>query len=149
MLSSSASSRVRPLRHTAGIPCQVVRERDFRLVADNIRDLSATGALVTPADPVLTGERLILSFRTPRWGVWIDTEATVARVVHGRRPGEYSRGLGVYFEELDSWSRFVIERSLRELPPVPPGARRDGRICHMALRSLVRLSGRNARPLAS
>jgi hypothetical protein len=137
----------RPSRHTVAIPCQVVRESDFRLIADRISNLSVSGALVTPADPVLTGERLIVSFRAPRWGVWIDTEATVARVIHGRRHGEYTRALGLSFDSLDPFERFVLSHNLHWLPPVPPGPPRDARVCDIAYRSLVRLSGREARPM--
>ena len=36
-------------RHAVHIPCQVVRERDFRLVADRIVSLSQSGMVVTPA----------------------------------------------------------------------------------------------------
>ena len=50
-------------RLAARIACQVVRERDFRLVADRVLDLSSNGVLVGPADPVLTGER-IMELRT-------------------------------------------------------------------------------------
>lgn len=139
--------RHRNSRHTAAIACQVVRESDFRLIADRISNLSATGALVTPADPVLTGERLIVSFRVPGWGTWIDTEATVVRVVHGRRPGEFSRGLGIAFDELDAFSRYALTHNLPRLPPIPPGPARNARSCDIALRCLVRLSGREALPL--
>lgn len=131
-------------RHTAAIPCQVVRERDFRLVADRIANLSLTGLLVGPADPVLTGERLIVSFQAPRWGTWIDVEATVARVVHGRRPGEFSRALGLRFEALDPWSRWVLERNLSGLPPVPPGRWRNAGVGNAAVARLARLSGSSA-----
>src|SRR5215510_6431362 len=96
-------------RHTVKIACQVVRERDFSLLADRMVDLSATGALVGPADPALTGERLLVSFRIPRSTVWIDAEATVTRVVHGRRPGEFSRALALEFEDLEALPRFVLE----------------------------------------
>jgi hypothetical protein len=137
--------RKRPSRHTVAITCQVVRESDFRLIADRISNLSVNGALVTPADPVLTGERLIVSFRAPRWGVWIDTEATVARVVHGRRQGEYSRALGLVFDGLHPFARLALEHNLHWLPPVPPGQPRDARVCDIAYRSLIRLSGRTAR----
>jgi hypothetical protein len=102
------------------IECQVVRERDFSLIADRVVDLSASGALVGPADPALTGERLIVSFRIPRSSRWIDAEATVSRVVHGRRPGEFSRSLAIEFEALDSLSRFMLEEALRVVPPAPP-----------------------------
>ncbi|HYQ42415.1 MAG TPA: PilZ domain-containing protein [Polyangiaceae bacterium] len=107
-------------RHTVKIACQVVRERDFRLVADRMVDLSATGALVGPADPALTGERILVSFRIPRSSVWIDAEATVTRVVHGRRPGEFSRSLAIEFDDLEAFPRFMLEEALRSVPPAPP-----------------------------
>lgn len=113
----------RPARHTVRIACQVVRERDFKLIADRISDLSVSGLLTGPSDPVLTGERLIVSFKAPRWGIWIDAEATVARIVHGRRPGEWSRSVGLEFDDLDPWSRYVLEHNLSKIPLIPPGAR--------------------------
>lgn len=128
-------TRSRPLTRThtgrlarsgARICCQVVRERDFRLVADRILNLSQTGALVAPADPVLTGESVIVSFRTPAGG-WVDAEARVARVVHGRRRGEHTRALGLCFEHLDATSRRALVETLRASVPVPPGARRERR----------------------
>jgi hypothetical protein len=147
MLCSLPCSHNRPSRHTVQIPCQVVRERDFRLIADGIENLSVTGMLVTPADSVLTGERLIVSFQSPRWGIWIDGEATVARVIHGRRQGEYTRKLGLQFEWLDAWSRYVLENNLRWIPVAPPGASRHTKSAICAGRILAALSGRVARPL--
>ncbi len=123
MRRSSLRFHGRTPRRAARIACQVVREHDFRLIADRIIDLSPGGLLVGPADPVLTGERLLISFRIPGFADWIDGEALVARVVHGRRPGEYSRGLGLSFCDIHPLSRFKLERVLRHLPPVPPGAR--------------------------
>jgi len=110
----------RSSRHTVKIACQVVRERDFRLIADRVVDLSASGALVGPADPALTGERIIVSFRIPRSTVWVDAEATITRVVHGRRPGEYSRSLAIAFDDLEALPRFMLEQALRVVPPAPP-----------------------------
>jgi hypothetical protein len=128
----------RPMRHTVKLNCQVVRERDFRLIADRIDNLSTWGALVTPADPVLTGERLLVSFQVPRHSVWIDTEATVTRVVHGRRPGEHSRSLGLEFDELRPWHRYLLKQALSAAPPAPPGPR-PGRRQRMSARELARL----------
>src|SRR5882724_9562408 len=88
-LGPSFKSPRQSSRHTVKIECQVVRERDFSLIADRVVDLSASGALVGPADPALTGERILVSFRIPRSTLWVDAEATVSRVVHGRRPGEF------------------------------------------------------------
>jgi hypothetical protein len=86
-------------------------------------NLSLDGMLVGPADPVLTGEKIIVSFPSPIGGEWIDAEATVTRVLHGRRPGEYRRALGLKFEKLDARSRAVLQECLRRIPPTPPGAR--------------------------
>ncbi|HMA95304.1 MAG TPA: PilZ domain-containing protein [Polyangiaceae bacterium] len=116
----------RKSRHLLRLPCQVVRERDFRLIADRVDNLSTTGLLVSPAEAVLTGERLLVSFRLPREGVWVDAEARVTRVIHGRRPGEVQRALGLEFEAVAEESRAAIGRELSKVPPAPPGrARRD------------------------
>jgi hypothetical protein len=107
-------------RHLFTSPCQVIREHDFRLVADRVIDLSVTGMLVAPADPVLTGERLLLSFHLPHADYWLDAEAIVTRVVHGRRPGEHTRALALYFDGISGLSRYMIRHSLDYLPPAPP-----------------------------
>jgi hypothetical protein len=127
----------RPHRHTVRLPCQVVRERDFRLVADRMTDLSFTGMLVTPADPVLTGEPLIVSFKLPGSDVYVDAEATVARVVHGRRPGDVSRSLGIQFSNLSGKSADDLARALRGAPLIPPGARPGRRRALSALAALL------------
>lgn len=117
---------LRAPRHAVRSPCQVVREKDFRLVAHSVLDLSAGGALVGPADRVLTGERVILSFPGLR-GEWIDAEAVVARVVHGRRDGEFSRRLGLTFESLDDSSAAALALLLSSSPTARGGARRERR----------------------
>ncbi len=131
----------RPTRHLTRIPCEVVRERDFRLVADRIENLSATGFLVGPADPVLTGERLLFAFRVPLSRRFIDGEATVTRVVHGRRPGEYSRSLGLHFDHVDGWARSWLESNLPFLPISPPDWRTGRRDTNTSLRWLTRSTG--------
>jgi hypothetical protein len=128
MRRPSSRTHRRHTRRLTRLACQVVRERDFRLVADTIANVSQTGLLVTPADPVLTGERLLVSFQVPGSSFWIDTEATVTRVVHGRRPGEYTRALGLEFDPLPPAARLALERSLGRLLPVPPGARPGRRV---------------------
>jgi len=123
MRRSSFRFHGRSPRRAARLACQVVRERDFRLIADRIVDLSPGGLLVGPADPVLTGERLLLSFCLPGSSYWIDGEAVVTRVLHGRRPGEHSRGLGMALEGLSPFAQMMLERALLSLPPIPPGVR--------------------------
>ena len=120
---TTRSVKKRPLRHSVRGTCQVVRLRDFRLVADRIENLSTWGMLVGPADPVLTGEKVVVSFQLPEGGHYIDAIATVTRVLHGRRPGDGSRKLGLQFENLTEYDRFCIRRALIGRPPAPPGPR--------------------------
>lgn len=98
----------RPLRRSVEVPCQVVRERDLALVARQTLDLSEDGMLVGSLARVLTGESLIVSFRAPFSRAWIDAEATVARVLHGRRPGDRPRALGLRFEVIGAAARAIL-----------------------------------------
>lgn len=140
----SREIRRRPLRHTVRLSCQVVRERDFRLVADRIENLSTYGMLVAPADPVLTGEKLIVSFQLPGTGKWFDVGATVRRVVHGRRPNETTRKLGLEFDELRPYERYQLKRALEKAPVAPPGGRPGRRNPRGLLQELVRSANLSA-----
>lgn len=126
----------RTVRRTAKIPCQVVRLRDFSLVADLIENVSPDGLLVGPADVVLTGEPVIVSFQLPGIRDYIDVEATVARIVHGRRPGETRRGLGLELGAMSPFSKLLFTAYAKRLPPIPP-AYRCG---HARLSDLARLA---------
>ncbi len=136
MRRSPAKTHRRSSRHSVNINCQVVRERDFQLIADRVVNLSASGLVVSPADPALTGERLIVSFQIPHSGLWVDAEATVARVVHGRRPGEHTRGLALELENVEEIPLMVLNRVLPRIPPAPP-AHRAGRRGVTALSALL------------
>lgn len=113
-------SRRRPSRHAVCMRCEVVRERDFSLVSRRILDLSASGMLVASDEKLLTGESLIVSFRVPFSTYWLDAEAVVARVVHGRRPGDDRRALGLVFENIDSCAVEALRQNLADLPPPLP-----------------------------
>jgi hypothetical protein len=137
MRRTPTKAQRRSTRRSVGLVCQVVRERDFRLVADRIVNLSETGLMVSPADPALTGERLIVSFQIPHSGYWVDAEATVARVIHGRRPGEHTRALALELENVDEIPQMLLGRALKRCPPSPPG-HRSGRRRMTALAELLR-----------
>ena len=111
----------RAFRREVLLSCQVVRERDFRLLATLALDLSTDGMLVATEARVLTGEEVIVSFRGPRSDQWFDASATVARVVHGRRPSDAGRCLGLAFDRPDERWKRALFRSLRGLPPPEPG----------------------------
>ncbi len=97
------------LRRYVRLDCQVVRDFDFQLVGDLALDLSPRGMLVRSAlpgkkakrvAPVFTGEEVVLSFKPPRSNTWFDAQGVVARVVHGRRPGDYGLSYGIEFHGL-------------------------------------------------
>lgn len=120
----------RIVRRAVRVECQVVRERDFRLVGSRAVDLSPHGMLVMAQEPILTGEPLVVCFRLPRSDWWFDTEATVARVVHGRRPGDVGRCFGVEFETLEPAAATFLRQALRGVPPPLPT--REARIDYAA-----------------
>lgn len=108
--------RSRSPRFSIRIPCQLVRLRDFKLVGKTIANLSEEGALVEALDAVLTGEPLLLSFRAPFSHRWVDADAVVARVVHGRRAGDLRRSLGVTFTGLTLEGHRLLHQGLWGLP---------------------------------
>ena len=120
----------RAVRRAIGVDCQVVRERDFRLIGRLGIDVSPEGMLVAAHEPVLTGEPVIVAFRLPRTTWWFDAEGTVARVVHGRRPGDPGRGFGICFDRLDDEAGWIIARALRDIPPPVP--KREQRVDYAA-----------------
>ena len=112
--------RRRVLRRCVRVDCQVVRERDFRLIGSRGVDLSPLGMLVMAQEPVLTGEPVVVAFRLPGGSRWLDAEGTVARVVHGRRPGDLGRCFGVSFDGIEPDAHVYLAGALRGVPPPLP-----------------------------
>ncbi len=117
LVSARASRRIATRREVL-VPCQAVRERDFKLIADRTLDVSVDGVLLPVDEPILTGETLILSFPIP--GMWIDAEATVTRVVHNRRPGDDGLAIGVLFDVIAPAARAALAGFLHGRPPPLP-----------------------------
>jgi hypothetical protein len=128
----------RIVRRSLRVDCQVVREHDFKLIGSRGVDLSPMGMLVMAQEHVLTGEPVIVSFRLPMSGWWFDAEATVARVVHGRRPGDLGRCFGLSFDTLEPDVQVYLRRALRGVPPPLP--MREPRIDYAASIALAALS---------
>jgi len=128
-MSSVTSSELEPVRRAfrrfVRIDCQVVREHDFRLVGDLALDLSTKGMLVRARTRVLTGEELLVAFRPPRSNRWIDAQGTVARVVHGRRPGDTGLSFGIEFHGMEMEQEELIFDKLRGM--LAPDAMRPPR----------------------
>jgi hypothetical protein len=88
---------------------------------------------------------VLVSLHFPETGDWLDTTGVVMRIVHGRRPGEWERRLGLELDDLDSTMRRLLERNLARTPPAPPRAR-PGRRALLDGRRLAGLSARLAMP---
>ena len=103
----------RSFRRYVRLDVQVVREHDFRLVGDLALDLSTTGMRVRASERVLTGEELIVSFKPPRSNAFFDAQAIVARVLHGRRPGDKGVCLGLEFHAMSAADQAILFEHLR------------------------------------
>src|ERR1700690_4298553 len=113
----------RAFRRYVRLDCQVVREHDFRVVSNLALDLSEVGMLVTTRERVLTGEDVVVSFKPPTSNRFVDAVGHVARVIHGRRPGDRGRLLGIELHAMDEDDRNYLWHCLRGLPA--PEAARD------------------------
>jgi hypothetical protein len=96
--------------------CEVVRERDFKLVGTQVIDLSTRGLLVETDLTILTGEELLVAFKGPASDRWYDCTATVARVLHGRRRRDTRRAVGVSFDRLHVLDELLLCEELRKAP---------------------------------
>ena len=117
--SPARASRRIATRRDVLLPCQAVRESDFKLISDRTLDVSVDGLLLPVDEPILTGETLIVSFPIP--GMWIDAECSVTRVVHGRRPGDDGLlAIGVLFDVISPSARAALAGFLHGKPPPLP-----------------------------
>jgi len=107
-------------RRFVRMPCQVVREHDFKLVADLALDLSTNGMLVRATTRILTGEEVFVAFKPPRSNRWLDAQGVVARVVHGRRPGDTGLAFGIEFHTFDAEHRAHLFEQLRGMHAPDP-----------------------------
>lgn len=108
------------MRRAITLLCQIVRERDFRLVSEKALDVSPDGMLVATDIGLEIGENVFVSFQATELGIWFDSEATVARVIHGRRSGDKGRGVALRFSTMSRVKRFILRGHLRRVPPPVP-----------------------------
>ncbi len=110
----------RAFRRYVRLDCQVVREHDFRIVGNLALDLSERGMLVTTRERVLTGEDVVVCFKPPSSNRFVDALGHVARVVHGRRPGDRGRCIGIELYAMDESDRHHLFEQLRGLRAPDP-----------------------------
>jgi hypothetical protein len=110
----------REIRRAVRVPCRIVDERAFRPIGDRAIDISPEGMLVPTDARLELGESVIVSFRATDLGIWFDTDAEVARIIHGRRPGDIGRCIGLRFQSLSAVHRLILRGYYRHVPPPLP-----------------------------
>jgi c-di-GMP-binding flagellar brake protein YcgR len=125
-------------RHALRVECQIVRERDFKLVGRRSLDLSSTGMQVVSETDVQLGETLLVSFRAPRTDRFVDAEAVVTRVSRGQRRGDVARSFGLEFSAIDRGSFTLLKTALRRLPATR--ATRPARLDYAGIARVVSFS---------
>ncbi|HEV3190556.1 MAG TPA: PilZ domain-containing protein [Polyangiaceae bacterium] len=128
----------RAVRRAIRVQCRVVRERDSRFIGSSGLDLSPLGMLVMGHHTALTGEPVLVSFRFPRSKSWFGVSATIARVIHGRRPSDIGRCFALEFDPLGSDMQRRLRAMLHGVPPPLPN--REPRIDYAASVHLAALS---------
>lgn len=113
----------RTLRRAFSTDCQAVRLTGFRLVGERILDLSPRGALLACDDLVEPGDEVILSFRTPRRGPYVDVVGEVRRVIEGWRDGDPGFCAGLRFTDIDRAAQGELLVRLAGFPPPVPRRR--------------------------
>jgi Tfp pilus assembly protein PilZ len=129
------SSDRRSVRRSVFVDCQVVRERGFDLIGERAVDLSQDGMLVLTERAVRIGEEMIVTFRVPGTRVWVDTMATVVRIVRGNRRGDRGPAVGLMFDALSTEDNLMVRSSIERFPPIYPG--RAPRIDYAATAALI------------
>ncbi len=108
------------MRRQVRMPCQIVEEAGFSLLAETCLDLSIQGMRVRALAPAPVGTRVLASFRVPGSSLYIDAEAEVTRVLWGRRYGDETCALGLNFIGMLRVDRAILASRLQGLPPPPP-----------------------------
>lgn len=125
-MTLSTSSR-RAVRRDVRTRCQAVGLSRFRLLGEQVLDLSPRGMLVACDTGVELGEDVLVSFRAPGQDrLWMDAEAQIARVVNGYRPGDRGYCIGLDFTYLERVDRNELLTRLVGVPPPVPQRRLRG-----------------------
>jgi hypothetical protein len=120
----------REIRRALRLHCRVVVPHAKSVVADASYDLSPEGMLVRAIEPLYVGDKVEVAFRATDLGIWFDTEAHVARIIRGRRPGDHGVCYGLRFDSLSAVHRLILRGHYRHVPPPLP--RRAQRIDYAA-----------------
>lgn len=113
------------IRRGLMLDCEVVSERDFRLLGEITYDVSRDGILLEALDFAEIDEPVIFSLRLPYSEELLEGHGRVARIVRGLRETDEGPAIGIEFTELDAVMSARLEAALRgSPPPVPARAQR-------------------------
>ena len=117
----------RSVRRKVRTDCQVVATLGFRLLGEEVLDISPDGILVRTSTPVVLGEEVVVSLRLPKGQTWIGATGRVARVVRRRRAEDVYAAVAIEFTEVEAFERRLLDVFLEGRPQVPParGRTRD------------------------
>ncbi len=117
----------RAARRAVDIACDLISTHWDRPVPSRCSDLSPHGMWLETTVPLEVGERVVVCFRPPRSGDMM-VFARVNRVERDDRDERSgSSGVGLELVGLSALEQTELALSLRGLPPVLPGHKRDRR----------------------
>lgn len=123
----SVQSRRRTLRRAVQLECAVHSPLWDGPAWYTATDVSAKGLWLATDLALEVGERLMVSFRPPRWPAWCWPVTAFGEVVRvslpRRRSNRHAAGMGVRFSEIDPVAGAEMELLLRGLPPPLPRQR--------------------------
>lgn len=121
-----AQNRRRANRKLKTIPCQLIRHSDRQVFPEHTTDLSEAGMFIESDAGLAVGDTLTVSFQTSDLGLWVDAQATIVRLVRGRRREDRGAvGFGLRFDSLEAVKRLVVRGALRRSRPPLPRRKRD------------------------
>ena len=112
--------RRRIARRALRTNCEAVGLDGFRLLGERVLDLSPYGMLLAADAEAKLGESVVVSFKAPHSGQWIDADAEVARIVQGWRPWDPGYALGLRFTRISLAARIELREQLHGMPPPVP-----------------------------
>jgi hypothetical protein len=110
----------RALRRAVRLPCIAVSTDGYRLVGQQVLDLSPRGVLVSSAAMLKLGDEIFISFLPPGDGRWMNAQAEVTRLIPGLRPWDPGPCAGLVFTNLSAPKRGELLARLAGIPPTVP-----------------------------
>lgn len=121
MLQAQSAKNRRALRRATRLECQAVALEPFKLIGEQVLDVSPLGMLLACDDEARLGDPVIVSFKAPgKDAPWLDAEAEIARIVEGFRPNDPGYCAGLRFTYFERPARNELLTRLAGLPPPVP-----------------------------